>query len=79
MRTKALPASLLLVAVLAAACGRPGAAAMAAMKVRKGTFEIVIPAFGELQAAKSTPIVVSPESRFAMQTIAWMAPEYSTV
>lgn len=52
---------------------------MANMNVRKGTFEIVIPAFGELQAAKSTPIVVSPESRFALQTIAWLAPEYSMV
>ena len=49
------------------------------MNVRKGTFEIVIPAFGELQAAKSTPIVVSPESRFALQTVAWMAPDYSLV
>jgi len=49
------------------------------MSVRKGTFEIVIPAFGELQAAKSTPIVVSPESRFALQTVAWLAPDYSLV
>ncbi len=49
------------------------------MNVRKGTFEIVIPAFGELQAAKSTPIVVSPESQFALQTVAWMAPDYSLV
>ena len=62
--------------LLAAACGGPGGEAMAGMNVRRGTFEIVIPAFGELQAAKSTPIVVSPESRFGLQTIAWMAPEY---
>ncbi len=68
-----------LIAFLAAACGRPGAAAVANMTVRRGSFEVVIPAFGELQAAKSTPIVVSPESRFALQTVAWMAPEYSMV
>jgi hypothetical protein len=52
---------------------------VAAVEVRTGTFEIVIPAFGELQAAKSTPIVVSPESRFALQSIAWMAPDYTLV
>jgi multidrug efflux pump subunit AcrA (membrane-fusion protein) len=79
MSAKTLAAALLSIAILAAGCGRPGATAVANMNVRKGTFEIVIPAFGELQAAKSTPIVVSPESRFALQTIAWMAPEYSMV
>jgi RND family efflux transporter MFP subunit len=52
---------------------------VATLKVRKGPFEIAIPAFGELQAAKSTPIVVSPESRFSLLTIGWMAPEYSMV
>jgi HlyD family secretion protein len=61
------------------ACARPDSSAMAVLDVKKGDFEIVLPAFGELQAAKSTPIVVSPESRFALQTIAWMAPEYSMV
>jgi multidrug efflux pump subunit AcrA (membrane-fusion protein) len=79
MNAKSLAGALLLAAVLAAACGRPGSTAVANMNIRKGPFEIVIPAFGELQAAKSTPIVVSPESRFALQTIAWMAPEYSLV
>ena len=79
MNPRSEAAALLSIVLLAAACGRPGGAAMASMNVRKGTFEIVIPAFGELQAAKSTPIVVSPESRFALQTIAWMAPEYSMV
>jgi HlyD family secretion protein len=52
---------------------------MAVLKVRKAEFQVVIPAFGELQAAKSTPIVVPPESRWGLQTIAWMAPEYSLV
>jgi RND family efflux transporter MFP subunit len=79
MSAKALAAALLLIALLAAGCGGPGGGAAAGMNVRRGTFEIVIPAFGELQAAKSTPIVVSPESRFALQSIAWMAPEYMAV
>jgi HlyD family secretion protein len=71
--------ALFLVAALAAACGRPGSASVASMSVHKWTFEVLIPAFGELQAAKSTPIVVPPESRFGLQTIAWTAPDYSTV
>lgn len=79
MRTKAPAAALLSLVLLVPACGRPGGGAVAGMNVRKGIFEIVIPAFGELQAAKSTPIVVSPESRFALQSIAWMAPEYAAV
>jgi multidrug efflux pump subunit AcrA (membrane-fusion protein) len=48
------------------------------MTVEKGSFEIVIPAFGELQAVKSTPIMVPPQVR-GRQTIAWMAPENSLV
>ncbi len=79
MRAMSRAAAFLLAAVLAAACGRPGAATVATLKVRKGPFEIALPAFGELQAAKSTPIVVSPESRFSLLTIGWMAPEYTTV
>jgi HlyD family secretion protein len=79
MRSKRFSGALFLVAVLAASCGRPGGANVANVNVRKGTFEILIPAFGELKAAKSTPIVVPPESRFGLQTIAWIAPEYSTV
>jgi RND family efflux transporter MFP subunit len=79
MRAKAPAAALLMIALLAAGCGGPGGGAAAGMSVRRGTFEIVIPAFGELQAAKSTPIVVSPESRFALQSIAWMAPDYMAV
>jgi HlyD family secretion protein len=79
MRAKALAAALFMIAFLGAGCGGPGGGAAAGMNVRRGTFEIVIPAFGELQAAKSTPIVVSPESRFALQSIAWMAPDYMAV
>ena len=79
MNVKGLAAAVLFVGCLGAACGRTGTASMANIKVSKGSFEVVIPAFGELQAAKSTPVIVSPESRFALQTIAWMAPDYSTV
>ncbi len=72
-------AAALLLALLAPACGRPRTAAVADMIVVRGPFEVVIPAFGELQAAKSTPVVVPPESRFALQTVAWLAPDYSDV
>jgi RND family efflux transporter MFP subunit len=72
-------AALIVFAALAAACGGTKNPAMAVLKVHKGNFQIVLPAFGELQAAKSTPIVVPPESQFFIQTIAWMAPEYSSV
>lgn len=57
-------------------CGNPGKAA--AVTVQKGTFEIVIPAFGELDAVKSTPILASAQIR-GQQTIAWLAPENSKV
>lgn len=79
MKAKPLIAALIVFAALAAACGGPTNSAMAVLKVHKGTFQVVIPAFGELQAAKSTPIIVPPESQFFIQTIAWMAPEYSSV
>jgi HlyD family secretion protein len=77
MRSKGLAGLFFLVAVLSVSCGRPGKTNVANMIVRKGNFEILIPAFGELQAAKSTAIAVPPESRFSLQTIAWMAPDYS--
>jgi HlyD family secretion protein len=83
MRATSRAVALLLAAVLslalASACGRTRAAAVASLKVRTGPFEIVIPAFGELQAAKSTPIVVPPENSYSLETIAWIAPEYSMV
>jgi RND family efflux transporter MFP subunit len=79
MRAKPLIGALIVFAALAAACGGTKNPAMAVLKVHKGNFQIVLPAFGELQAANSTPIVVPPESQFFIQTIAWMAPEYSSV
>jgi len=79
VKTRPLIGALIALAAFAAACGGAKSAAVATLKVRKGTFQIVLPAFGELQAAKSTPIVVPPENRYGIQTIAWMAPEYSSV
>jgi HlyD family secretion protein len=81
MTVKSVAAGLLAFVLAAglAACARPESSSMAVLDVKKGDFEIVLPAFGELQAAKSTPIIVAPESRFALQTIAWMAPDYATV
>jgi hypothetical protein len=79
VKAKPLSGALIVFAALAAACGGPTNSAVAVLKVHKGTFQVVIPAFGELQAAKSTPIIVPPESQFFIQTIAWMAPEYSSV
>jgi HlyD family secretion protein len=70
---------LILALGLVSGCGRPGRVSVARMTVHRGAFEIIIPAFGELQAAKSTPIIVPPESRFGRQTIAWLAPEYAMV
>ena len=80
MKASPLLGALIVFAAFAAACGGTKNAAMAVLKVHKGTFQVVIPAFGELQAAKSTPIIVPIESqRFGIQTISWMAPEYSSV
>jgi HlyD family secretion protein len=79
MKARTTVAVLVVTVAVAAGCGGPKKAAMAVLKVRKAEFQVVIPAFGELQAAKSTPIVVPPESRWGLQTIAWMAPEYSSV
>jgi HlyD family secretion protein len=79
MKTRVLAAGLILAAAVAAGCRGTSGEVMASLKVRRGAFQIVIPAFGELQAAKSTPIVVPPESRFGRQTIGWMVPEYSSV
>ena len=79
MKARAVVAILAVTAALAAGCGGRKQAAMAVLRVRAADFQVVLPAFGELQAAVSTPIVVPPESRWGLQTIAWMAPEYSMV
>lgn len=79
MKARTIIVVLVVTAAVAAGCGGTKRTAVAVLKVRKAEFQVVIPAFGELQAAKSTPIVVPPESRWGLQTIAWMAPEYSSV
>jgi HlyD family secretion protein len=79
MKARVVVAGLIVAAGLAVGCRGTGSVVMASLKVRRGPFQIVIPAFGELQAAKSTPLVVPPESRFGRQTISWMAPEFFTV
>jgi RND family efflux transporter MFP subunit len=79
MKTRTYAAALIVAAGVAAGCRGTSGEVMASLKVRRGAFQVIIPAFGELQAAKSTPIVVPPESRFGRQTIGWMAAEYSSV
>ena len=59
-------------------CGGSESTGTATMRVKKETFEVIIPGFGELQAVKSTPIMVPPQVR-GRQTIAWMLPENSFV
>ena len=75
--TKAVPVLILLVLSIWG-CGAPGERSIASMTVRKSTFEIVIPGFGELQAVTSTPILVPSQLRRS-QTLAWIAPENSYV
>ena len=48
------------------------------MVIKKKVFEIVIPAFGELEAVKSTSISV-PHNIRGSQIISWMVPENSKV
>ena len=79
MKTRIFAAGLLVAAVLTTGCRERTREVMTSLKVHRGSFQIVIPAFGELQAANSTPIVVPPESRFGRQTISWMMPEFSSV
>src|SRR5512139_4292394 len=79
MKTRIFAAGLIMAAAITTGCRGKAGEVLAGLKVRRGAFQIVIPAFGELQAAKSTPIVVPPESRFGRQTIGWMVPEYSSV
>jgi len=67
-----------LLVLMVANCGTGGERPMAFMTVKKGTFEIVIPAFGELQAVTSTPLRVPVQLRWS-QTLAWIAPENTHV
>ncbi|MCP4149900.1 MAG: HlyD family efflux transporter periplasmic adaptor subunit [bacterium] len=68
----------LLILLSLTGCGSSANKDDAIMKVKKETFQIVIPAFGELQAVQSTPITVPPQLQ-GRQTLAWMAYENSFV
>jgi len=67
-----------LILLVPAGCGSNYKEEIATVKVEKDKFEIIIPAFGELEAVKSTPIAV-PSQVKGRQTIAWMLPENSLV
>ena len=69
---------LLVLTVILLGCGGRDDSRMAFMTVRKGVFEVVIPAFGELQAVKATPISV-PSQLQGEQTLAWLAAENTYV
>ena len=79
MKARSLLGALVFITAFAAACNGTKNPAVAGLTVHRGPFQVLLPAFGELQAAKSTPIIVPPDNRFGSQTIAWMAPEYSSV
>ncbi len=55
----------------------PGDLALS-LKVEHGKFEMTIPAFGEFEAVKSTPVMVPPTIE-GDQTITWLAPNNSLV
>jgi RND family efflux transporter MFP subunit len=80
MKYCSLICALLLFAISAgiSGCGGSGGAAALTLKVEKGTFEISIPSFGELQAVTSTPITVPPQLR-GSQTLAWIVTENTFV
>ena len=69
---------LLTLTIMLLGCGGQDESSMAFMTVRKGVFEIVIPAFGQLQAVKATPISVPSQLR-GEQTLAWLAAENAYV
>lgn len=74
------PRRWLLVAALAlaaGACGEKGAELLV-LTVQPGTFEIQIPAFGELQSVQATPLAAPAQLR-GRQTIAWIAADNSRV
>ena len=67
-----------MLALLTAACRDARQADILVLAVQPGTFEVKIPAFGELQSVTSTPLTAPPQFR-GRQTIAWIAAENSLV
>jgi hypothetical protein len=64
--------------LLLAACAIGAPPAVPLVEVRSGPFEVRIPAFGELQAAKTTMIKI-PATLRGVQRIAWIAPDGAQV
>lgn len=65
-------------ALATTACRDAGETNLLVLVVQPGTFEIRIPAFGELQSVTSTPLAAPPQLR-GRQTIAWIAADNSLV
>ena len=61
-----------------AGCSSEGQKAPLLYKVEEQPFFIEVPAKGELFAAKST-VINAPVTRYGVQTLAWLAPEFSQV
>ncbi len=61
-----------------AGCSSEGQKTPLLYKVEEQPFFIEVPAKGELFAAKST-VINAPVTRYGVQTLAWLAPEFSQV
>lgn len=70
--------SLILLPLAFAGCKKSSLQGITTIKIRPENFEVSIPAFGELQAVKSTPILVPSQIR-GSQTIAWIKSENTIV
>ncbi len=67
-----------LLVLAAVACRDAGDSELLVLAAQPGTFEIKIPAFGELQSVTATPLNTPPQLR-GRQTIAWIAVDNSMV
>ena len=67
-----------LILVSFSTCRQNRETSVSCIAVKKGSFAITIPAFGELKSTKATPIMVPAQIR-GRQTISWMMPENSMV
>lgn len=70
--------ALILMAILFSRCGNAKKTPIATLVVKKDSFQISIPARGDLQSVTSTPIT-APVSVQDQLTIAWILPENSLV
>ena len=67
-----------LLILAAVACRDAGDSELLVLAAQPGTFEIKIPAFGELQSVTATPLTTPPQLR-GRQTIAWIAVDNTMV